>query len=69
MNTVRQLKHSTPGFVSPCVPVQPLALSYSGTSNFNPSTSGQGASPAGPTILVVRYGFLGNALMDVLCAE
>ncbi|CAL5220002.1 g1945 [Coccomyxa viridis] len=30
----------------------PLVLSYSGTSNFNPAMSGQGASPTGPTLVV-----------------
>ena len=40
-----------------CAHMQPLVLSYSGTSNFNPAISGQGASPTGPTLVVVSCCF------------
>ncbi len=41
------------GIAEACCLLQVLTLQYGGDSNFNPSTSGQNGSPAGPTLLVV----------------
>ena len=46
------------GSLTSCASSQPLILSYSGTSNFNPAISGQGASPTGPTLVVVSMSYL-----------